>query len=515
MGRPTNAGRVGLIGELPFALRTSVTGVYTGNGGAVTTVAEATVQFGTSPFLDFVDFPAINDAGTVVFGARTRDGRRGIFTGPDIVADKVIATGDSLFGSIVRNVGFFRGLNENGDIAFTYELQNNVKGVAFATPPSTPTPTPPNTVQFNAASYDSVENNSAVTVTVTRTGDTSGAATVEYATSDGSASERSDYTTTLGTLRFAAGETSKTFDVLINEDSFVEGPESFTVSLSNPLGATLGGIPTTTIQITDDLSEPAFNVIDDAPNYVSQHYHDFLNRQADPSGLSFWTNEIASCGLDAGCIEVKKINVSAAFFLSIEFQQTGYQIIRIYKSTFADSPQHPRGFPRYREFLRDTQEIGRGVVVGQGNWELLLQQNKLDFARRWVGTPDFLAHFPAGMGVAAYVDQLFSISGATPTQSERDAAMAAYGIGGAEERAQTLLSVTNSSSVYNKHFNAAFVMMQYLGYLRRMPDDAPDNTFVGFDFWINKLNQFNGDYHQAEMVKSFLISSEFRGRFGP
>ena len=352
-------------------------------------------------------------------------------------------------------------------------------------------------------------------MTVTRTGNPSGAATVDYATADGTATERRDYTTTLGTLRFAPGETAKSFDVLVNEDSFVEGAEGFTVNLSNPSGAVLGTQPTTTIQITDDLSEPAANVIDDAANYVGQHYHDFLNRQADAAGIGFWTNEILSCGANAACIEIKRIDVSAAFFLSIEFQQTGYQVIRTYKSTFADSSQHPRGFPRYREFLRDTQEIGRGVVVGQSNWELQLQQNKLDFARRWVVRADFLTQFPESMGVAAYVDKLFSTSGVTPTQSERDAALAAHGTGDAEGRAQALLLVTNSSSVYNKHFNAAFVMMQYLGYLRRMPDDAPDNNFDGFDFWLNKLNQFDGDYHQAEMVKAFLVSSEFRTRFGP
>ncbi|MBA2525784.1 MAG: hypothetical protein H0V18_08385 [Pyrinomonadaceae bacterium] len=90
------------------------------------------------------------------------------------------------------------------------------------------------------------------------------AATVDYATADGTAAERSDYTTTLGTLRFAPGETAKSFDVLINEDSFVEGAESFTVNLSNPSGASLGAQPTTTVQITDDLSEPAANIIDDA-----------------------------------------------------------------------------------------------------------------------------------------------------------------------------------------------------------------------------------------------------------
>ena len=310
-------------------------------------------------------------------------------------------------------------------------------------------------------------------------------------------------------------KTTKTFDVLINEDSFVEGMESLTVNLSNPTGASLGAPATATIQITDDLSEPAENVIDDASNYVGQHYHDFLNRQADASGLSFWTNEILSCGPNPACIDIKRTNVSAAFFLSIEFQQTGYQVIRIYKSTFTDGSQHPRGFPRYREFLRDTQEIGRGVIVGQPNWEQQLLQNKLDFARRWVVRADFLAQFPLNLGAAAYVDQLFSISGVTPTQSERNAAISAFGAGASEGRAQALLSATNADSVSSKHFNAAFVMMQYQGYLRRMPDDAPDNNFTGFDFWLTKLNQFNGNFVNAEMVKAFGLSIEYRGRFGP
>jgi hypothetical protein len=66
--------------------------------------------------------------------------------------------------------------------------------------------------------------------------------------------------------------------------------------------------------------------IDDPRFFVRQHYLDFLNREPDAAGLAFWTNEITSCGSDAQCVEVKRINVSAAFFLSIEFQQTGYLV---------------------------------------------------------------------------------------------------------------------------------------------------------------------------------------------
>ena len=87
------------------------------------------------------------------------------------------------------------------------------------------------------------------------------------------ASERSDYTTALGTLRFAAGETTKTFEVLVNEDSFAEGQETINVVLTNPTGGAtlLCGSAVATIQITDDATEPSTNVIDDPNVFVGTH----------------------------------------------------------------------------------------------------------------------------------------------------------------------------------------------------------------------------------------------------
>ena len=98
---------------------------------------------------------------------------------------------------------------------------------------------------------------------------------------------------------------------------------------------------------------------------MREHYIDFLNREPDAPGLAFWTGEINSCGSDAARIELKRINVSAAYFLSIEFQQTGYLVYRFYNAALNRS----NGLPRYLEFLRDTQELGRGVVVGATGWE--------------------------------------------------------------------------------------------------------------------------------------------------
>ena len=119
-------------------------------------------------------------------------------------------------------------------------------------------------MQFSSTSYSVVEDCTTVTITVNRIGDTSSPAGVDYSTSDVTATERKDYITALGTLRFAPGETSKSFVVLINEDSFVEGSETFNVNLTNPSGVALGDPAIATVTIIDDAAEPATNTIDDA-----------------------------------------------------------------------------------------------------------------------------------------------------------------------------------------------------------------------------------------------------------
>jgi hypothetical protein len=400
---------------------------------------------------------------------------------------------------------------------------------AFVTKIAEPTTGASSQFQFTQTAHTVQEEMAFVTLTVQRTGDATQAAAVEYATADATASERRDYTTAVGTLRFAAGETARTFDVLVNEDSFVEGAETFTVALANATGgaALSCGTAVATVQITDDAAEPSANVIDDATTFVDQHYRDFLNRESDAAGLAFWSNQIIACGADAACVDRTRASVSQAFFLSIEFQATGYYAFRHYRATFTDTPARPRGMPRYREFLRDSREIGRVVVVGQGAWQAQLEANRQEFSRRWVQRPDFVAQFPVTLSAAEFVDKLFQNSQATPTTAERNAAVAAYGAGDTEGRANALRAVVESGSVYNRQFNAAFVLSQYVGYLRRNPNDAPDGNYAGFDFWLAKLDSFSlpgedvrdeqtaiSRAQRAEMVRAFILSAEYRGRFG-
>ena len=256
------------------------------------------------------------------------------------------------------------------------------------------------------------------------------------------------------------------------------------------------------------------NPIDDSRTYVRQHYLDFLNREPDPSGLAFWTNAILGCGIDAGCVEVHRINVSAAFFLSIEFQQTGNLVYKMYKTGFGNVPGTPVAVRR-ANFLTDTLKIQNSpaqVIVGQGNWQAQLEANKQAFALAFVQRPGF----PAQSDAASFVDNLFSNAGVTPSASDRNAAINAFNSagGGNAGRAAALRSITESSSVSNALFNEAFVLMQYFGYLQRDPDSGQDANFNGYNFWLDKLNRVNGDFIAAEMVKAFISSIEYRSRFG-
>src|SRR5207244_951060 len=170
----------------------------------------------------------------------------------------------------------------------------------------------------------------------------------------------------------------------------------------------------------DKATEPSTNVIDGAQNFVCQHYHDFLNRTPDPDGLAFWTNEITSCGSNQGCIDLKRVNVSAAYFLSIEFQQTGYLVERIYKAAYGDTVgnstfggSHTLNVPvvRLNEFLPDTQEISQGVVVGQTGWEQAIENNKAAFTAEFVQRGRFTSAFPTSMTPENFVTKLYTNAG--------------------------------------------------------------------------------------------------------
>ncbi|MBA2528208.1 MAG: PQQ-dependent sugar dehydrogenase [Pyrinomonadaceae bacterium] len=387
-------------------------------------------------------------------------------------------------------------------------------------------------VGLGANAFGVGEGEGSARITVTRTGNVSAAATVAYATSDnagsngcsvanGAASLRCDYATTIGTISFAAGETSKIISIPIVDDAYVEGSESFSISLTSPGGATLGPPTTATITIGDNESVNGPNPVDQTSFFVRQHYIDFLNREPDALGLTFWTNQVTSCGTDAACIELRRINVSAAFFLSIEFQQTGYLVYRMYKAAYGNLPGGAPVPVRFNEFLPDTQQIGQGVVVGQTGWEQVLENNKNLFAADFVARTQFTTAHPTTLTPAQFVDALFVNAGVSPSVADQQAAINEFGGAGnttnTAARGRALRRVAENATLAQQEFNKAFVLMQYFGYLRRNPNDPPEGTldFQGYNFWLGKLNQFNGNFVNAEMVKAFIVSGEYRQRFGP
>ena len=286
----------------------------------------------------------------------------------------------------------------------------------------------------------------------------------------------------------------------------------------NPLSRTFAG-PTFNQSVTFIKSATA-NAADASSFFVSQHYADFLSRDPDAPGLAFWINEIESCGANTQCRDVKRINVSGAFFLSIEFQDTSFLAYRAAKASFGDlSPSKPVP-DTFQQLMTDGQRIGRNVVVTpppNNTWQTVLEANKVAFFLGWVQRPEFVAHFPSNMGAAQFVDALFANAGVSPTATERNNAITAFGSGNTAGRALAVRQVSENPTLTTNEKNRAFVLMQYFGYLRRNPDDAPETNlnFDGFNFWLGKLNQSNGDFIAAEMVKAFLSSSEYRSRFGP
>jgi hypothetical protein len=209
----------------------------------------------TNPSL-FSASPAINSAGTLTYAPATNAG------------------GTAMISVVLKDNGGTANGGVDTSAAQTFNITINPSGGFLA---------------FSVATYNTTENSGFTTITVKRSGSTGQAVTVNYTTSadnglpcstaNGVAIPKCDFITSLGALSFGAGEDTKTFTVLIGQESYVEGPETFNVSLSNPTGnAALGTPVTATVTIADDLTEPSGNVIDDPTNFVRQHYHDFLNR---------------------------------------------------------------------------------------------------------------------------------------------------------------------------------------------------------------------------------------------
>jgi hypothetical protein len=120
---------------------------------------------------------------------------------------------------------------------------------------------------------------------------------------------------------------------------------------------------------------------------------------------------------------------------------------------------------------------------------------------------------------AQFVDGLIGKAGFVPTAAERQAFINEFGAAGntadTAARARVVRAIAENGTFSQLEKNNAFVLMQYFGYLRRDPNGGQDTDYTGYDFWLSKLIQFNGNYINAEMVRAFISSDEYRHRFGP
>jgi hypothetical protein len=397
-----------------------------------------------------------------------------------------------------------------------------VDAVPLATPTPTPTPTPSTTVQLSAANFSVNAGCVVATITVTRTGDTTGAATVDYATSDGTALQRTDYTLGAQTVAFAAGDLSQTFDVLITKDAYHSAAtETVNLTLSNPTGAGLGNQGSAILSIVDDPSVLANSQpIDDANTFVCQHYHDFLARPADLGGAAFWVGTIALCGSDQTCINAKRVEVSNAFYFEQEFQQTGSYVYRLYRESFGNNqplanpfpdPMNPgeeKKMPLYSVFMKDRAQVQGGSQ---------LPQMQLALANAFAQRPQFLAKYPASDG-PTFVDAVLATVRndiGVDLTSQRQALIGLFNSGGrgsviyrlADDNVVT--NPINNRTFIDAEYNRAFAFTEYAGYLRR------DADIGGFLFWLGQVNSapLRDITRQHAMVCAFITAAEYQQRF--
>ena len=292
-----------------------------------------------------------------------------------------------------------------------------------------------------------------------------------------------------GNYRFDNVDTSGVYTVTPSRVNFSFNPSQRSLSqLGNSTDAPFTGVPAGTTN----------NPLDTPEYFVRQHYLDFLSREPDEAGFNFWSDQMISCGSDAVCLERRRVNVSAAYFLSIEFQQTGGLVNSLYRTSFDRRPL-------YSEFVPDTQTVGQNLIVGKTGWENQLETNKQAFVNAWVQRAAFVNAY-GSLADDAYVDTLISHTGVTFTTGERNALVSSL-VNHTATRAGVLRQIAEDPRFVSLKFNETFVMMEYFGYLRRDPDAN------GYHFWLNKLNQFGGNFEQADMVKAFIVSGEYRDRF--
>src|SRR5262249_12023591 len=153
------------------------------------------------------------------------------------------------------------------------------------------------------------------------------------------------------------------------------------------------------------------------------------------------------CGNNIGCLQQKRVNTSGAFFLSIEFQETGGFAIRVQRAAFGKKSVDAATRLSYAQVIRDARFIGDGVVVGQTGWDARHEENRQPYVNQFAAGGPFNTAYGSSQTAAHSVDALFAAAGVTPTSPERQAAINAFAGGGTTGRGAALRAVADSNSL--------------------------------------------------------------------
>lgn len=182
-----------------------------------------------------------------------------------------------------------------------------------------------------------------------------------------------------------------------------------------------------------------------------------------------------------------------------EFDRWSYPLYLLYKVSFGR-------MPRYEQFLRDAETTGQGIRLFQLDWEQHLKNNLAKFAAEWTERPEFKKAY-AGKSAEEFVDQLYAHAGVQVDETERTV-LATRLQKGAETRASVLLKVIGNETLMRQERDNAWLLSHFFGYLRRNPDDAPDNSWDGFNFWLSELEKSSDP---ARVTRGFMMSGEYQG----
>ncbi len=159
--------------------------------------------------------------------------------------------------------------------------------------------------------------------------------------------------------------------------------------------------------------------------------------------------------------------------------------------------------PRYAEFLADVELVGKGVAASSPDEQQKLEANLNEFARSWIERPKFKALYKSTTN-ERLVDELTAKAGINLAAAERAALIDQLG-NDTTARAQVLLALVNNRDFIAREENRSLVLLHYFGYLRRNPDDPPDNNLDGFNFWVREV-ETSGD--PSRLQRGFMASGE-------